>query len=203
MVVIPLSLSSSLTAIKYIRFPHFRLSIYYLNATSKGYQAMNLELKKKLQNVRRLKTPDWFSFCSLVSDSIGFNYEIFLFILLSQLSEENKRRNKQKSQQPQDNEEVSVETQNNPKGGQGEERFEISFVPKSLPLFLVLFFRMIPSLSLFSIPDEEKSSLVILRNLVLYMDVLGGCMWSMDYGLLPYPWHLDIEVHLPLIWGKS
>uniref|UniRef100_A0A8C6XA62 Transmembrane channel-like protein n=2 Tax=Elapidae TaxID=8602 RepID=A0A8C6XA62_NAJNA len=32
------------------------LSIYYLNATSKGYQAMNLELKKKLQNVRRLKT---------------------------------------------------------------------------------------------------------------------------------------------------
>ncbi|XP_062984829.1 transmembrane channel-like protein 1 [Elgaria multicarinata webbii] len=26
------------------------LSIYYLNATSKGYQAMNLELKKKLQN---------------------------------------------------------------------------------------------------------------------------------------------------------
>ncbi|ETE72392.1 Transmembrane channel-like protein 1, partial [Ophiophagus hannah] len=60
------------------------LSIYYLNATSKGYQAMNLELKKKLQN----------------------------------LAEENKRRNKQKTQQPQDHEEASVETQN--KGAQAD-----------------------------------------------------------------------------------
>ncbi|XP_070790616.1 transmembrane channel-like protein 1 [Pituophis catenifer annectens] len=66
------------------------LSIYYLNATSKGYQAMNLELKKKLQN----------------------------------LAEENKRRNKQKAQQPQDNEEVSVETQNNPKGAQDKSKGE-------------------------------------------------------------------------------
>uniref|UniRef100_A0A803SX04 Transmembrane channel-like protein n=1 Tax=Anolis carolinensis TaxID=28377 RepID=A0A803SX04_ANOCA len=31
------------------------LSIYYLNATSKGYKAMNLELKKKLQSVRMLQ----------------------------------------------------------------------------------------------------------------------------------------------------
>ncbi|KAL7988733.1 hypothetical protein Chor_007652, partial [Crotalus horridus] len=73
------------------------LSIYYLNATSKGYQAMNLELKKKLQN----------------------------------LSEENKRRNKQKAQQPQDNEEVSVETQNNPKGGQDKNKGEKESKKKS------------------------------------------------------------------------
>lgn len=33
-------------------FYPFSLSIYYLNAMSKGYKDMNLELKKKLQNVR-------------------------------------------------------------------------------------------------------------------------------------------------------
>ncbi|KAM6469906.1 transmembrane channel-like protein 1 [Liasis olivaceus] len=73
------------------------LSIYYLNATSKGYQAMNLELKKKLQNQ----------------------------------AEENKRRNKQKVQQPQDNEAISTETQNDPKGGQDKDKGEKESKKKS------------------------------------------------------------------------
>ncbi|KAG8130643.1 hypothetical protein E2320_017244, partial [Naja naja] len=71
------------------------LSIYYLNATSKGYQAMNLELKKKLQN----------------------------------LAEENKRKNKQKAEQPQDHEEASVETQN--KGAQDKNKGEKESKKKS------------------------------------------------------------------------